>query len=80
MTELPNRRRVVGPCPRSDRGAHTHAVMNAHELSRFRGDLVYWCPLCGVVHRARWEELHLSLADASVAADHETAQIGASPA
>ena len=80
MLEAHRRRTVLGPCPEVGRSTPTHALMNARELSRFEGELVYWCAHCRAAHRASWPQLQLSCAEATVAAAHENAQIDASPA
>lgn len=80
MLEASRRHAVLGPCPKFGRATRTHAVMNARELSRFKGELVYWCDHCRAAHRASWPHLQLSGAEPPVAAAHESAQIDASPA
>ena len=80
MAKARLRHPVLGPCPKAFQGAQTHAYMNSGELSRFRGALIYWCPLCRIARRAGSSELHLSSVAPSIAAEPATAQIGAAPA
>ena len=80
MLEASKRYAVLGPCPGVGKATRTHALMNARELSRFKGELIYWCAHCRAAHRASWPHLQLSFAEAAVAAEHENAQIEAARA